>query len=127
EGGGKGCGCGGGAVGRACVGGGRVSGKGSRPRWQLPSGLWVRFGRPSHRPIRPTICYVQKALRWDQIRRSGGVWRPPPHLTKVAVTFPALARPLNIEGRGSWKRSRHRLAVALRVACSLRSPFVPSK
>ena len=27
------------------------------------------------------------------------------------------------EGRGSWKRSRHRLAVALRVVCSLRSPF----
>jgi transposase len=25
--------------------------------------------------------------------------------------------------RGSWKRSRHRLAVALRVVCSLRSPF----
>jgi hypothetical protein len=27
------------------------------------------------------------------------------------------------EGRGSWKRSRHRLAVALRVVGSLRSPF----
>src|SRR5262249_23125602 len=27
------------------------------------------------------------------------------------------------EGRGSWKRSRHRLEVALRVVCSPRSPF----
>src|SRR5262252_9501536 len=30
---------------RACVGAGRGSWKGSRHRWQLPSGLWVEQGR----------------------------------------------------------------------------------
>jgi hypothetical protein len=35
---------------RACLGEGRGLWKGSRHRWQLPSGFWVRFGRPSHRP-----------------------------------------------------------------------------
>src|SRR5215468_11171263 len=44
-------------------------------------------------------------------------------LKKICQSNARVRTHYNIEGRGSWKRSRHRLAVALRVVCSLRSPF----
>src|SRR5262249_43087710 len=174
--------------------------------WQLPSGLWVRFGRPSHHRNEITLMrsahFCGGATMFSAIKRHKGrpgnnfqgrllgllrallsssvavswnlegwqrwqspcgyllrgasagvtISQPRPMielrdlpteggLESVPVSRPLLNHPVSYarqnpefrflplrwtameRRRGSWKGSRHRLAVALRVVGSLRSPF----
>ena len=54
----------------------RGSWKGLRHRWQLPSGLWVRFGRPSHHrneiPLMRSAHFLWLSTMFSAIRRHDG-------------------------------------------------------